>query len=190
MAAAGGYVTVCVNTGSLLVETADGRRTFDLLASVESLRQAGPVGVWTPRTAAKTGLPVARRICAMRKTDEAIETARAKIHKTGRRKGNHVQPRRCGSHARSSCAQPTRRRSSRRRRCWSGAACARRSNWSFKGFKSIVQLGHLPRYDDESAKARLYGKLLVALLVEKVVRHALAISPWDTTWRQDRTRSL
>ena len=38
--------------------------------------------------------------------------------------------------------------------------------------------GHLPKYDEESAQAWLYGKLLVALLVEKVVRHALTISPW------------
>ena len=48
----------------------------------------------------------------------------------------------------------------------------------FKRFKSLAQLGHLPKYDDESAKAWLYGKLLVALLVEKLIRHAVAISPW------------
>ena len=48
----------------------------------------------------------------------------------------------------------------------------------FKRFKSLAQLGHLPKYDDESAKAWLYGKLLVALLVEKFARHATAISPW------------
>ena len=48
----------------------------------------------------------------------------------------------------------------------------------FKRFKSLAQLGHLPKYDDESAKAWLYGKLLVALLVEKLIRHAIAISPW------------
>ena len=35
----------------------------------------------------------------------------------------------------------------------------------FKRFKSLAQLGHLPKYDDDSAKAWLYGKLLVALLV-------------------------
>ena len=48
----------------------------------------------------------------------------------------------------------------------------------FKRFKSLAQLGHLPKYDDDSAKAWLYGKLLVALLVEKLIRHASAISPW------------
>ena len=57
-----------------------------------------------------------------------------------------------------------------------------RTRWQvelvFKRFKSLAQLGHLPKHDDESAKAWLYGKLLVALLVEKLIRHATAISPW------------
>ena len=57
-----------------------------------------------------------------------------------------------------------------------------RTRWQvepvFKRFKSLAQLGHLPKYDDESAKAWLYGKLLVALLVEKPTRHAVAVSPW------------
>ena len=41
----------------------------------------------------------------------------------------------------------------------------------FKRFKSPAQLGHVPKYDD-SARAWLYGKLLVALLAEKLIRHA------------------
>ena len=48
----------------------------------------------------------------------------------------------------------------------------------FKRFKSLAQLGRLPKHDDQSAKAWLYGKLLVALLGEKLIDHALAVSPW------------
>jgi Transposase DDE domain len=48
----------------------------------------------------------------------------------------------------------------------------------FKRFKQIAQLGHLPKYDQESAKAWLYGKLFVALLTEKLTQHASALSPW------------
>ena len=47
----------------------------------------------------------------------------------------------------------------------------------FQRFKSLAQLGHLPKHNDDSAKAWLCGKLLVALLVEKLIRHALGISP-------------
>jgi IS4 transposase len=48
----------------------------------------------------------------------------------------------------------------------------------FKRFKSIAQLGHLPKKDEDSSHAWLYGKLLVALLTEKVTRQANAFSPW------------
>jgi len=58
-----------------------------------------------------------------------------------------------------------------------------RARWQvalvFKRFKSLAQLGHLPKRDDGSAKAWLHGKLLlVALLTEKLIRHASAVSPW------------
>ena len=48
----------------------------------------------------------------------------------------------------------------------------------FKRFKQIAQLGQLPKYDQDSAKAWLYGKLFVALLTEKLIQHAQTISPW------------
>ena len=48
----------------------------------------------------------------------------------------------------------------------------------FKRFKSLAQFGHLPKSDEQSAKAWLYGKLFVALLTEKIVRHARTFSPW------------
>ena len=48
----------------------------------------------------------------------------------------------------------------------------------YQRFKSLAQLGHLPKYAEESARARLYGKLLVALLIEEMVASARFISPW------------
>jgi hypothetical protein len=48
----------------------------------------------------------------------------------------------------------------------------------FKRFKQIAQLGHLPKHDPESAQAWLYGKLFVALLTEKLIQEARALSPW------------
>jgi hypothetical protein len=35
---------------------------------------------------------------------------------------------------------------------------------TFKRLKSIVQIGHIPKHDEKSSRAWLYGKLLVALL--------------------------
>ena len=48
----------------------------------------------------------------------------------------------------------------------------------FKRFKQIAQLGHLPKNDAQSARAWLYGKMFVALLVEKLLTHAHSVSPW------------
>lgn len=48
----------------------------------------------------------------------------------------------------------------------------------FKRFKQLAQLGHLPKDDEESSKAWLYGKLLVALLSERLIEKAESFSPW------------
>lgn len=48
----------------------------------------------------------------------------------------------------------------------------------FKRFKSIAGLGALPKYTESSARAWLYGKMLVALIVEKLCAQLGAFSPW------------
>jgi hypothetical protein len=48
----------------------------------------------------------------------------------------------------------------------------------FKRVKSIMGLGQLPKYSQASSLAWLNGKLLVAMLVEKLWQHAEHFSPW------------
>lgn len=48
----------------------------------------------------------------------------------------------------------------------------------FKRAKSIMGLGQLPKRSDASSRAWLNGKLLVAMLVDKLWRHAESFSPW------------
>ncbi len=52
----------------------------------------------------------------------------------------------------------------------------------FKRFKQIAQLGHLPKHDEESAQAWLYGKLFIALITDKLIGHANRFPPGDTKW--------
>jgi transposase len=56
-----------------------------------------------------------------------------------------------------------------------------RSRWQielvFKRLKSLLQLGHLPKHDDRSSRAWLHGKLLVALLTQKLIGIGRDISP-------------
>jgi len=53
---------------------------------------------------------------------------------------------------------------------------------AFKRLKSLAGLGHLPKSDPNSSRAWLYGKLLIALLTEKMQRYAKAFSPWGLVW--------
>jgi len=53
---------------------------------------------------------------------------------------------------------------------------------AFKRLKSLGDVGHLPKRDAASSRAWVYGKLLSALLSEKMQRHAAALSPWGGRW--------
>jgi IS4 transposase len=48
----------------------------------------------------------------------------------------------------------------------------------FKRLKSLIQLGHLKKHDDQAALSWLQGKLLVSLLVARLIAHAERVSPW------------
>jgi hypothetical protein len=48
----------------------------------------------------------------------------------------------------------------------------------FKKLKSLMQLGQLPKHDAASARAWLYGKLLVSLLGRELMKLGRDISPW------------
>jgi hypothetical protein len=69
--------------------------------------------------------------------------------------------------------------------CSSGSASevldAYRMHWQielvFKRLKTLARLGHVPKHDDRSSRAWVYGKLLVALLTQKLIRIGGDISP-------------
>lgn len=171
-----GYLTVRLNTTSLPVSTRRGR-AFDLLASVSSLNRAGIAHSW-PVTVGQAGSRIEGRLCAIRKSEQAIERAQETIRKTALRKGKQIKPSTLeyAKYVIVFTTFPEQEFSTQEVLRWY------RIRWQvelvFKRFKSLAELGHLPKYDDESAKAWLYGKLLVALLVEKLIAHAQSVSPW------------
>ena len=55
---------------------------------------------------------------------------------------------------------------------------------AFKRMKSIMGLGHLPKKDEESARAWLHGKLFVALLVQAIIDEGTFFSPWGYPMRK------
>jgi hypothetical protein len=49
---------------------------------------------------------------------------------------------------------------------------------AFKRMKSIMGLGHLPKWAPSSCYAWIHGKLFIALLIERLLEEAEAFSPW------------
>ena len=146
-----------VNTGSLPLHTAAGR-PFDLLAAVSSVRRPGAARSWATTVAAAGddgGPPgeIAGRVCVLRKSAEAIRLAHQKIRRDAARKGNQVQPAtlRFAKYVIVFTTFPEPPFSAADVLEWY------RLRWQvelvFKRFKSLAQLGHLPKYDDDSAKA-------------------------------------
>ena len=174
----GGCVTVRVNTGSLRFKQPDGNH-FDLLSAVAALDRAGTTASWDGATDSKGSVAsVAGRICAVRKSDAAIKMAHRRLRKGAKRRGKVLKPQTL-EFARYVIVFTTFPRAD-----FSPEAVLDwyRLRWQvelvFKRFKSIAQQGDLPKHDDASAKAWLYGKLFTVLLTEKLIAHASAVSPW------------
>ena len=172
----GAYLTVRLNQGAVRIVDLQGRRV-ELLPRLERLTHTGQVGSWA-LALAHSGGQVAGRICALRKTQLAIDAAQRKLKQEAKREARQLKPETL-EFAKFITVFTT-----FPEKLFSATAVleAYRTRWQvelvFKRFKQLAELGHLPKHDDESARSWLYGKLIVALLTEKLVEHARTLSPW------------
>lgn len=171
------FVTVRVNTQALPLQNSRGK-AFNLLKSVSSIEKPGTSKVWKVSVSNLGQSVVNGRLCVIRKSEEAISLAQRKLRRSASKKGHELKPETLeyAKYIILFTTFPEDEFSPSEVLEWY------RVRWQvelvFKRFKSLAQLGHLPKQDDESAKAWLYGKLFVALLVEKLIEHACSISPW------------
>lgn len=175
----GGAILVRVNTAALPLFTAQGRRV-PLLRRLAVLRQAGQIGEWEVHVHGATHV-IAGRLCAIRKTEEAITRAVKQLRRNASRDGAVLQPETL-EYAKYIIVFTT------FDPCTFSAAVILqwyRVRWqvelAFKRLKSLAQLGHLPKADEQSARAWLYGKLFVALLTEQLIRRGQSLSPCRPT---------
>ena len=116
------------------------------------------------------------RVCAVRKSETAIQQAQRRLHRMAGKKQPVLKPETL-EYARYVIVFTTLEAEPAEQilECY-------RLRWQielvFKRRKTLAQLGHLPKHDDRSARAWLYGKLLVALLTQKLIRTGRDISPW------------
>jgi len=169
-------VIVRINTSTLPLCTRE-QAAFSLLAHLRELQQPGAVGEWevSVRTSAGT---IPGRLCAVRKSEHAARKAQRHIL----RKAQQGRPQPKPETLEYACyvavftTLAAAEFSGRQVLEWY------RLRWQielvFKRLKSLAGMGRLPKYEDSSSRAWLYGKLLVALLTQKLIYTARAISPW------------
>lgn len=169
----GADVVLRANLTNLPVQTPDGQ-PLDLLALMRTL-QIGQAGDWPAQAVDDKG-SMALRVCAYRKTAAQTRKAVEAIECEAARKGRKTRPETIEAAGYvivlTTLGQPD------------AAAIMElyRQRWqvelAFKRLKSLLQLGHLKKTDDQGARAWLQGKILVACLIETLIFTAERFSPW------------
>ena len=80
-----------MNSGSLVLAKEDGKR-LDLVGSMKPLRTPGLIGTVSAQAVVNSSVMVPGWVCALRKTEEAIRLAHARIRREASRQGRRVQP--------------------------------------------------------------------------------------------------
>lgn len=146
-----------------------------LLPWLQKLEVAGQVGEM-PVCLNSPTVTVTGRLCALRKSDLAIEQAHRRLARKASKRQTQTLPE-TWEFAKYVMVFTTWREppAGQVLECY-------RVRWqvelAFKRLKSLAQMGHLPKYDERSCRAWLYGKLFVALLTQKLIRLGRDISPW------------
>jgi hypothetical protein len=181
----GADVLVRVNPQSFVAYSPCGRR-ISLLPRLRTLSKVGQFREWRVVVHGQ-GSMVAGRLCAVRKREYAIQHAHRRLKRKASKKQNITRPETL-EFAKYVIVFTT---------CSSGSTAdvlsSYRVRWQielvFKRLKSLAQLGHVPKHDERSARAWLYGKLLVSLLAQKVIHIGRDISPSGYSYRGERSSS-
>ncbi len=179
----GADVLVRVNPHGFVAFGPQGRRV-GLLSRVRTLSQPGQIGEWAVALQGQEG-PIPGRVCAIRKSELAIQQAHRRLERKASKKQIRLKPETLefAKHVIVFTTQPTAPASEILE--WY------RLRWQielvFKRLKTLAQLGHLPKHDQRSSRAWLYGKLYVALLTQKLIRVGRDISPWGYSAQRPST---
>lgn len=176
LASKSAYSLVRVNTASVNFLTEKDKK-FDLLNKLKDIHEDHEKKEWNVRLRVD-GQLVEGRLCIIRKSETSIEEALKKLKRKVQKKQLEMRP-------------ETKEFSKfvilftnlpRDEYPLESVLDWYRLRWQielvFKRLKSLAGLGHLPKHDEVSARAWLYGKLFAGLLVEKLIAFGKTISPW------------
>jgi len=170
-----GDVLVRINPRMMPLFTPTGRK-LSVLGRLRRLR-VGEVADWPVCVHGPDG-EIAARLIAIKRSQRAAERVRARIQARARRRQRPLSAKalELAGYVMLLTTLP-------RTRCSALQALeCYRLRWqielAIKRMKSILGLGQLPKHSEASSRAWLYGKLFVALLLERLLHEAETFSPW------------
>lgn len=179
----GGDICVRLNNKSMPVYSTDGE-VVDIVPLLRQLSEAGAAGEWNCYVKSpEAGTFIEGRICAIKKDDAQIFKShkRSKLREAKKRRENvnYTMSERAFFIDKFIVVFTTFDKEKYPLRT---ILEIYRWRWQielvFKRFKSLLELGHLPKTTESSSRAWLYGKLLIALIIEKINALNGAFSPW------------
>lgn len=173
----GGHVLVRFHSSNLPLFTYRGK-AFSTLEHLRSL-DLGDHGDWDVWFKSPKGEKLIKgRLCAIRKSKEAIEIAKKKLRTKASRQQRQLRPETL-EYAEYVILFTT---VNRHRLKAEAILVMYRDRWQielvFKRLKGIIGIGHLPKKNPDSCIAWLQGKMFVAILVERLYQEAEFFSPW------------
>lgn len=170
------HVIVRLNTSTLPLCGGDGEK-FDLLARLRSVKTPGHIAEWIVQTG-EAQAPIRGRLCVVRKSEQQAQRTLRKLRRKAQQGGPKPKPATLtyANYVMVFTTVTATELTAKEVLEWY------RLRWQielvFKRLKTLLRVGYIPKYDDQSSKAWLYGKLLVALLGEKLIRVGRTLSPW------------
>ncbi len=164
-----GYIIMRLNTQTVPIFQSNGEN-FELLKSVQILTVSGETAEYNVFIKVSNNKLLKVRLCILRKTDEQIQISIKKIKRASQRDQTKTKD---STLEYAKYVLVLSNISSEIMDVSEILNCYR-MRWQveliFKRLKSLLQFGHLPTHNDESSVAWLYGKLLICLLSEKLIR--------------------
>lgn len=182
----GGDVLVRVNPNNFVAYSSTGRR-LNMLRLLREVTEPGQVREWPIALHSKESR-VSGRLCVIRKSEQAIRQAERRLERKAVKRQRETRPE-TREYIKYVIIFTTEKAGSaqelleRYRHRW-------QIELVFKRLKSLAHLGHLPKHDEGSARAWLYGKLLTALLTEKLIKVGREFSPWGYEIQERRKIGL
>lgn len=165
----------------------DDQKPFALKRHLRRIKKTGEVACWPVQLAAgpaaepassRRPAPVPGRLCVLRKSKTATARAQARARRKASKNECLLQPDTLFYAGYVMIFTTASAEDFDARQILETYRLRWQIELVFKRFKRLAQMGHLPKEDPESSKAWLYGKLLVALLTERLIQKAESFSPW------------